>query len=213
MFAFFKGMSVKFSISQNTFTIDVLMTRLLDHLKLRSVKQKMANYVKSCHTIGTMSFEPIRRLWNILCFTCYTYTENIRHINRVSRICQIMGSHFKRSVDTLITVTAQEMKILHQLDNMEFVLFGGKGINLSGSACVLLPSNWSLATMRHPVWKSMADLRLHHLCLTWSKSCLIPLFASMKSFLYKDCQKGSWVWYQLERLFSFSVFFIKTTEK
>jgi len=59
-------------------------------------RQKAENKVTS-HC--TTPFGPIRRL-NLLCFTGYGYMQGLTLM--LSRICQSIGRHFKRSVDTLI---------------------------------------------------------------------------------------------------------------
>ncbi|XP_052783651.1 uncharacterized protein LOC128219737 isoform X2 [Mya arenaria] len=63
-----------------------------------------------------------------------------------------------------------EMKLINLLDGMEFVCFGGKGISLSGSPCVVMPEEKTLGMLKHPTWSTYKDVRIHHMCLTWNAS-------------------------------------------
>ncbi|WAR28668.1 PATS1-like protein [Mya arenaria] len=61
-------------------------------------------------------------------------------------------------------------KLINLLDGMEFVCFGGKGISLSGSPCVVMPEEKTLGMLKHPTWSTYKDVRIHHMCLTWNAS-------------------------------------------
>ncbi|KAH3797666.1 hypothetical protein DPMN_151251 [Dreissena polymorpha] len=61
-----------------------------------------------------------------------------------------------------------QMKLIQMIENMEYVLFGGKGLSLSGSPCAVLPAHITMETLKHPIWFMVKDTRLHHMCLSWN---------------------------------------------
>ncbi|XP_060565876.1 uncharacterized protein LOC132724909 isoform X2 [Ruditapes philippinarum] len=63
---------------------------------------------------------------------------------------------------------ALEMKMYNMLESMESVCFNGRGLSLSGSACVTLPSKLTLQNLKYPKQSLFNEVIYHHLCLTWN---------------------------------------------
>ncbi|XP_053405125.1 uncharacterized protein LOC123565346 [Mercenaria mercenaria] len=63
---------------------------------------------------------------------------------------------------------ALEMKMYGMIEAIEQVVFGGRGLSLSGSACLTLPSKITLDSLKYPRLRLFDDVSYHHMCLTWN---------------------------------------------
>jgi hypothetical protein len=98
----------------------------------------------------------------------FQFKDKVYHYHYNINCLKYNNIHHHLNVQYLL-FSALEMKMYNMLEAMEGVCFNGRGLSLSGSACVTLPSKLTLQNLKYPKQSLFNEVIYHHLCLTWSK--------------------------------------------